>query len=237
MNWPLLPVDPLAADPKMRFDKDVPPPPAPPQATIVLLGRSHREAIRSHLHAFDERDRYLRFGYPATNEQIDHYVDHLDFRRDDVYGVFDSRLRLVGMAHLAFGSDAKPLSMAEFGVSVSPSARGRGLGGQLFAHAAQRARMEGVQQMFIHALSENVAMLRIARRAGARIERSGGESQAYLTLPPDDLREHLKAIIDDQTARVDHGIRAGIRQLRGWAGAFHDVRRELRDKHSDIAEQ
>ena len=37
--------------------------------------------------------------------------------------------------------------------------------------------------MYIHALTENTAMLKIARNAGATVERSGSESDAYLKLP------------------------------------------------------
>ena len=44
------------------------------------------------------------------------------------------------------------------------------------------ARNRGVQTLFIHALSENTAMLRIARNAGATVERDGPESEAWLRL-------------------------------------------------------
>ena len=40
-------------------------------------------------------DRYLRFGYPASDEQIDRYVETIDFAHDEVFGVFNRRLELV----------------------------------------------------------------------------------------------------------------------------------------------
>jgi len=46
------------------------------------------------------------------------------------------------------------------------------------------ARNEGVSMVFIHALTENTAMLKIARKAGATVQRDGSESEAYLEIPP-----------------------------------------------------
>lgn len=155
---------------------------------ILALHPRHRPLIRAHLLALSENDRYLRFGHAVSDTEIAAYVDHLDFQRDLIFGVFNWRLQPVAIAHLALG--AEPLGagqhagvMAEFGVSVDARARGRGLGAVLFMHAARCARALGVQTMFIHALTENVPMLRIARRAGARVERHGGESEAFLRLP------------------------------------------------------
>ena len=47
------------------------------------------------------------------------------------------------------------------------------------------ARNRGVVSIFIHALSENTAMLKIARDAGATVHRDGPETEAWLALPPD----------------------------------------------------
>jgi hypothetical protein len=41
--------------------------------------------------------------------------------------------------------------------------------------------------MFIHALSENTPMLKIAKKAGAVVEHDGPETEAYLSLPRSSL--------------------------------------------------
>ena len=114
------------------------------QATVLVpirsLGPGHRERIREHLLALDEHDRYLRFGYPANDEQIGHYVDHLDFERDDIFGIYNRKLELIAMAHLAFMQEADAPPGAEFGVSVLKKARGRGYGARLFERAVMHAR-------------------------------------------------------------------------------------------------
>ena len=123
---------------------------------IRSLAPRHRERIATHLLALDEHARYLRFGYPATDAQIAKYVDTLDFERDEIFGIFNRRLRLLALAHLAHPmasapSDQRPMS--EFGVSVLSSARRRGFGRRLFEHAILHARNRGIGALFIHALS------------------------------------------------------------------------------------
>ena len=132
---------------------------SPLMVPIRSLGANHRERIAHHLMALDPHDRYLRFGFTANDEQIQRYADSLNFDRDEIFGIYNRRLELLAMAHLAFAADDKLSACAEFGVSVLKSARGRGYGARLFDRAAMHARNEGVSRMFIHALSENTTCL------------------------------------------------------------------------------
>ncbi len=172
---------------------------------IRSLSERHRPRIQAHLMALPEHDRYRRFGYAASDAQIARYAGLIDFIQDDVFGVFNRRLELIALAHLAGSAKARE---AEFGVSVLPQARGRGYGARLFDHAVLHARNRGVDTLLIHALTENTAMLRIARNAGASVERDGGEALARLRLPPDDLRSHIDAFIESSAAEVDYRLKA-----------------------------
>jgi GNAT superfamily N-acetyltransferase len=180
---------------------------------IRILSAKHRPKIAAHLKSLGTQDRYLRFGYPATDEQIDGYVAKLDFVRDDIYGVFNRRLQIVSMAHLAFSVDPQWATCAEFGVSVDLKMRGRGLGARMFDRAMTHARNEGVSLMFIHALSENTPMLKIARKAGARVERDGSESDAYLSLQPANLDSQMHEFLEEGMADLDFQIKTRARQF------------------------
>jgi hypothetical protein len=68
---------------------------------IRSLAPRHRDRIVRHLLELPEHDRYLRFGYVASDEQVIRYVQQIDFEHDEVLGIFNRRLRLVAMAHLA----------------------------------------------------------------------------------------------------------------------------------------
>jgi GNAT superfamily N-acetyltransferase len=199
---------------------------------VRSLARRHRRRIAEHLLALDERDRYLRFGYPATDEQIVRYAMGLDFERDEVLGIFNRRLKLIAMAHLAYAPrpqmTGKP-AMAEFGVSVLPHGRGRGFGGRLFDRAALHARNRGIENLFIHALSENVPMLKIARNAGATVERDGSESEAWLRLPPDTVSSHVGEAIERQMAELDFQFKRHARVL----GSFIDGVAEVQSHYDE----
>jgi len=214
---------------------------APPPATawtwvpIRSLGPRHRDRIATHLMALSAEDRYLRFGYPATDAQIGKYVDLLDFDQDEVFGIFNRRLELIALAHLAHMATipgAAPGPMAEFGVSVLHKGRGRGFGTRLFEHAVLHARNRGVTTLFIHALSENTAMLKIARRAGATVERDGSESEAWLRLPPDTFASHVEQALEQQAAEFDYQLKLHSNRVQAVLDTISEVKTHLsRSKH------
>lgn len=176
---------------------------------VRSLHASHRPQIERHLLELGLHDRYLRFGYAATDTHVSRYVEQLNFGRDEMFGIFSRRLRLVAMAHLAFAdTDGGAATTAEFGVSVLHRLRGRGVGARLFASACLHARNRGVDTLVVHALTENMAMLRIARSAGAVLEHEGSDSTARLKLPPEDLGSHLSQMLEVQTGELDYGLKA-----------------------------
>lgn len=197
----------LVRSPVDRAHVDPADKPLPLIVPIHSLGENHRHRINAHLLALDGQDRYLRFGYAATDEQIARYVASLDFERDEIFGIYNRKLVLVAMAHLAYAPVENCDSCAEFGVSVMKAARGRGYGARLFDRAAMHARNHKVSTLFIHALSENTAMLKIARNAGATVERDGSESEAYLRLAPATLDSRLTEIVQEQVALADYRIK------------------------------
>lgn len=191
---------------------------------VRSLHAHHRERILAHLCALSPEDRHLRFGQVSTDEQLRAYVDHIDFDRDEVFGIFDGRLRLVAMAHLAHGSPSSGPSgsvmadSAEFGVSVLPRGRGRGLGGRLFDLAVLHARNRGAQRLFIHLARENAPMLSIVRRSGAQVRYEGSDAVAQLSLPDDTVGSHLGALVESQAADVDFRLKREALRWRAWFG-------------------
>ena len=197
---------------------------------IRSLGPTHRERITAHLLALEPSDRYLRFGYSAGDEQILRYVEQLDFERDDIFGIHNRRLELIAMAHVAYTSLPEHPHCAEFGVSVLRSARGRGYGSRLFERATIHARNEGVNMVFIHALTENTAMLKIARNAGAVVHRDGTESEAYLQLPPGSLDSRVAEIVEQQYAEVDYQLKRQAKQFWDFLASLQEVRNGARQE-------
>jgi RimJ/RimL family protein N-acetyltransferase len=201
---------------------------------IRSLGPNQRQRIATHLLSLDANDRYLRFGYAVQDEQILLYVEGLNFERDEIFGIFDRKLALLAVAHLAYGKDPRSGGCAEFGVSVVSKSRGRGYGARLFERAAMHAGNQGVQTLFIHALSENTAMLKIARAAGGRVQREGAESEAYLQLPQATLNSRVSEIVNDKIAEADYRFKRQSKLLRqalvSWQALPRSVRKVPKDQ-------
>jgi ribosomal protein S18 acetylase RimI-like enzyme len=176
----------------------------------IRLGEADRRALTGHFLALDADDRRLRFGASLSDEAIRALEDRIDFGRDEIFGIADDDLRLVAVVHVAFYD-----GRAELGLSVLPAARGRGLGNALFSRAVMHLTNRGVREVFVHCLSENGAMMHLARNHGMRVVRQGGEADAVLELPGPTASSILAEWVWDQNARLAHELRRGTRTLIG----------------------
>jgi RimJ/RimL family protein N-acetyltransferase len=178
------------------------------------LGSANRAAILQHLHKLSDEDLRLRFGSPQSDTSIAHYVERIDFERDSLIGVFGDDLELIGVTHLGMGGEA------EFGVSVLPSHRGRGIGTALFIRAQEHARNNMIRKFYVHCLTENKAMLAIARKAKMQIVTDAGEADLYLKLPPADLASVTDEFLEERVALFDFALKSQVKALRTIAEGF-----------------
>ena len=179
------------------------------------LSRLERGGLERHLLALDGEDRRLRFGITLSDEAVSQYVARIDFERDAVFGVFDDDLQLVAAAHLARGD-----GLAELGVSVLPEWRGRGAGASLLARSHTHARNWGIRALFMHCLSENGAMMHLARKQGMLIVTEKGESDARLELPPADASSYAHALLAERLGLFDFALKRQLYALRSLVDAL-----------------
>jgi len=179
------------------------------------LTRLERPKLAAHFLALNAEDRRLRFGLPISDASVADYVERIDFGRDVVFGVFDDELNLAGAAHLARAEDH-----AELGVSVLPAHRGRGIGGTLLERAHTHARNWGIGTLFMHCLTENAAMMHLARKQGMQIDTGYGEADAWLKLQPADAVSHFGEVFAQRVALWDHALKSQAAAARRIACAF-----------------
>ncbi len=168
------------------------------------LTRLQYPALEPHFLALGAEDRRLRFGASLNDEAVRAYLERIDFERDAAFGVFNDELHLIGAAHLA-RSDGH----AELGVSVLPGHRGRGIGAALLGRAHMRARNWGVRALFMHCLTENAAMMHLARKQGMEIVAESGEADAWLKLSPADASSHFGEVFAQRVALFDYALKQG----------------------------
>lgn len=195
-------------------------PKARPTVLVKQLEERDRRRMLKHFMGLDNSDRLLRFGTVLPDEQVQAYVERIDFHRDTVYGVYNRVFKLVAVGHLAFAPKEKVPAggaptikdqVAEFGVSVSASARGKGVGSKLFERAAIHCRNSDVDTLYMHCLSSNQTMMHIAKKAGMEIQRERGEADAYLRLLPANPASMLQEAIEEQVATIDYNLKANKR--------------------------
>jgi GNAT superfamily N-acetyltransferase len=182
---------------------------------IRELTRAERPALLAHFLALDGNDRRLRFGAPMSDWALRQYLERIDFEHDAVFGVAGEELKLLGVAHVARGG-----AHAELGISVLDGERGRGIGGALLARSHLRARNWGVRALFMHCLTENAAMMHLARRQGMEIGAHAGEADAWLQLPPADAASHFGEVFAQRVALFDYALKSQVAAARRLAAAL-----------------
>ncbi len=182
---------------------------------VRQLSRLEQPPLERHFLALGSEDRRLRFGIGVNDFAVRTYVKRIDFESDAVFGVLDDELQLAGAAHLGRGE-----GHAELGVSVLPGHRRRGIGGALLGRAHMHARNWGVHALFMHCLTENAAMMHLARKQGMDIVTAAGEADAWLKLPPADAASHMGAVFQQRVALFDSALKRQLANARRIAYAL-----------------
>jgi RimJ/RimL family protein N-acetyltransferase len=179
--------------------------------TVQSLTREQMPQILRHLLTLSEEDRRLRFGRGMHERALKSYVKGIDFFVDKAFGVFNSEMRLIAFAHLAL-YQAK--GFGELGLSVSPDDRRQGLGDVLLRRAALHASNLGLRVIYMHCLSENEGMMRLAQKAGFKIVPAGIETDASKLVEHPTLKSASQEVLCDQIALVDSIFRRQWNTLR-----------------------
>ena len=188
--------------------------------STIRLRESDRAALEAHFIALDSEDRRLRFGSSIHDDALRAYVSRIDFARDGIFAVQDDYLRLLAVIHVAFAG-----VNAELGLSVLPGRRGQGLGSALLARAVIHLRNRGTSEVFVHCLSENGAMMHLARNHGMRVIPAGAETEARLALEPATAHSHYLEWMQDHRARAIQAVRHNLRASRALMGMFAPAER------------
>jgi GNAT superfamily N-acetyltransferase len=185
--------------------------------TILIkeLSSFEQPALERHFLALEGEDRRLRFGAGLNDFAVRAYVRGINFQRDALFGVLDDKLRVIGAAHLARSN-----GHAELGVSVLPGHRNRGIGGALLGRAHTHSRNWGVHALFMHCLTENGAVMHLARKHRMEIVDEAGEADAWLKLPPANASSYMSALFEQGVALYDYALKSQLAGARRIADAL-----------------
>ena len=157
-----------------------------------------------------DHDRYLRFGYNASNENVTKYLDTAfdDFGQRNMWFIVERDDKVVGSVHVSFSPLTKDGKYtAEMGFTVSPEYRGQGYGQDLFIRGSTWAMMRGATTLYTQCLSENQVMQHIAKKNGMTVMTIGyGEKEATIQATKGTIRAYFDDRMFDNLAFVDMAI-------------------------------
>jgi GNAT superfamily N-acetyltransferase len=171
-----------------------------------------RASLEAHFLALDAEDRRLRFGSSIGDDAVREYIARIDFERDGVFAVDDAEHRLLAVAHVAFTG-----ASAELGLSVLDGYRGHGFGNALLKHAVMHLRNRGTREIFMHCISENGAMLHLARKHGMRLVNGGSEIDGRLSLDPPDAHSYFSEWMHEVLRfYFSYSVKVASQSSPGW---------------------
>ena len=164
---------------------------------VKMLGSWAKEEIIKHLIGLDDDSNRLRFGVRKSEESIKQYVEGINFTSDRLYGAFDGNVNMVGFIHIA---NMTKKNVVEIGISVDSRYRKLRIGSKLFRKAVNYCKLYNIRTLYSFCLTENSAMMRMAKRENMVIDRFAGEAEAHMSIdelarPDEYFNEFLDEII------------------------------------------
>lgn len=177
-----------------------------------LLTKNDRVNLLDHLLSLSDSDRYLRFGYPISSEQIEKYVERsFDLEKSQWFGMYDDDERIVASVHAVMVTSTK----AEMGLTVNSEIRNQGLGQMLFDRGLCWARSAGAKQIYMQCLTENKAIQHIARKNNMSVAvLASSEREGVLKFNSVSIIAPLSDVTMDHIAAVDACFREQRRTLK-----------------------
>jgi acetate---CoA ligase (ADP-forming) len=163
------------------------------------------EAIRDFYDSLSQESRYLRFhGFGRTDGPAREYAEADGVDRLALIGAQGGRL----VAAAGFDRLREP-GAAEVAFAVADDFQGRGTATRLLEQLAELAAERGIYRFDAEVIADNMAMLRVFKRAGFDVRRRSDFGEVTVSL---DL--HPSEAVRERIAERDH--RAAVASLRAF---------------------
>jgi GNAT superfamily N-acetyltransferase len=171
--------------------------------SVICPTYLHFHDLASHFLALTAGDRFLRFGWVVTDVDIVTYVESLLQSIGNVFVVVEPAPDISGVLQLEFTNAG-----ADLGLSVSPWARGKGIGTLLLERAAMLAGSRDVSTLFVRNLNFNAALRRLAHTVGMQVACAPSTRSARLEGPAAEQGRAARALSTGAITLVDHSLRS-----------------------------
>lgn len=172
-----------------------------------------------HLKRLSDSDRISRFGYKATDANIDQLILSMCYHPKEHelwYAKVDDKR--VGWGHMAKNPDGS----WELAVSVDSEYQRQGIANKLMDEMLTWAKFHKIPEVFMHCIEENKVIQHLAEKHDLKTrERAHGERTAAVEVPAPDFFETQSQLLKEQVEIVSE-----INRLRGklatlWLNPSH----------------
>jgi RimJ/RimL family protein N-acetyltransferase len=133
------------------------------------------------LKRLSDEDRRMYFGVTVTSDYIDHLIQRIVSDSENHHFLISYNCNgWLGVLHIARVSDQS----IEFGLSVDESYRNFGIGSDLLREGIVWARNRGYQQLYLHCVKWNTAMVHLATKHDLAMRHEDGDIDVLTQLTP-----------------------------------------------------
>jgi GNAT superfamily N-acetyltransferase len=164
---------------------------------VVHSDLYHLAEYGEHLRALPNEDRASRFGYMATDYNIDQFIltilkHHADHKLWNA--IVDDKI--VGWGHMAKNTDGS----WELAVSVDHDYQRRGIGNELINTMLRWAKIHHIHEVYMHCIEDNRVIQHLASKNELKTrERGDGERTAAIELKEPTIFEITDERLREQT--------------------------------------
>lgn len=192
---------------------------ATPQTWIASLGRADTGALVAHWSRLSPDCLHHRFLTRMGPREIEEQARLTLGPESHAVGWFVDG-RLCGVAELHNLGNGH----GEVAFTVDEPYRRRGIATRMMRRLLRRARNVGIRRVGLMTSRDNMAMIRLAARAGARLESDGPEVTGEITLAPATASSLFCDMADESQGAMAATTGAAVGLARAWVRALPRLR-------------
>ena len=171
-----------------------------------------------HLKNLPDEDKYSRFGYKASDYNIDQLILNMCYHPND-HELWYARTddERVGWGHMAKNTDGS----WELAVSVDHNYQRQGVGDKLISEMLTWAKFHHIPEVYMHCIEDNKVIQHLAQKHDLKTRTKGdGERTAALQVPEANVFESNAQLWKEHNEIMTEFARLRKRYNELWANAM-----------------
>lgn len=174
-----------------------------------------------HLKNLNKEDRHSRFGYNASDYNIDQLILNMCYNpKDHELWYARNDEQRVGWGHMAKNSDGT----WELAVSVDKEFQRQGIANELMEEMLIWAKFHHISEVYMHCIEDNRIIQHLAKKHELKTkERGDGERTATIEVPEPNFVEANTQLFKEQAEIIAEIARLRAKLASLWLSTSHQI--------------